>query len=379
MIWLFFLSLYLIIHTYLIYPILIFILSNISNNKIIATELNQKLPTITFIIAAYNEEKVIEEKINNTLNLNYPKEKMEVIIVADGSNDRTVEIVKSYISDSVKLLYHPARKGKTAALNRAFKSAENEIIIMSDANNMFKEDALLHLVKYFENEQVGGVCGVKKIKNSADRDSSTGDSMYWKYESFIKKCESDYSSIVGADGEIFAVRRNLIDFIPEHIINDDASISLQILKKNKRVLYEMNAISYEEASINIEDDFNVKVRMVAGGYQTVSTYWKDICKLGWFYVFQFISHKLLRWMVPVWGILTVLISLFLLHLWWIKLYLLIIILSSMLAIIGYFSLKKNKKFYFFMYFYAMNLAALMGFIRFFGLNSVTDIWRKAER
>ena len=181
---------------------------------------------VTFLVAAYNESQVIEEKIRNTLSLDYPGDLLEIIVVADGSDDGTERIVETYADQGVISLHRPERRGKTAALNRGVEHAKGEIIVFSDANNEFSKSAIRELVKHFRDENVGGVCGIKQIKPASERESSTGDSIYWSYESRIKQAESDIATIIIADGEIFAIRKDLFEQIDESVINDDAEIKL---------------------------------------------------------------------------------------------------------------------------------------------------------
>ncbi|MFK5948356.1 MAG: glycosyltransferase family 2 protein, partial [Methylococcales bacterium] len=295
----FWVSSILIVYNYFIYPVFIILISKVfkSDNGTVYESLTE-LPEITFIIAAYNEEKVIHEKILNTLSLDYPENKLEVLVVSDGSDDKTQEIVLGFENDNVVSLHEQARKGKSSALNRAVENARGEILILSDANNLFNKNACIELIKHFNDKKVGGVTGLKKIIEDDDRESSEGDSLYWKYESRIKQAESDIKTITNADGEIFAIRKSLYEPIPEYIINDDAELTFSLRRQGYTIKYEMSAISTEKASINIKDDYFVKVRMVAGAYQTIVNHWKDLIQPLDVFSYMFISHKLMRWLVP---------------------------------------------------------------------------------
>jgi len=231
-----------------------------------ASPRGRPFPSVALIIAAYNEERVIEAKIRNSLALDYPAALLRIFVVSDGSTDSTPDIVRRFHDAGVLSLHQAPRRGKTAAINRATTQAAADIIVFSDANNMFETTALRELIKHFEDSKIGGVCGLKQVYNSPDRESTQGDSLYWKYESVIKEAESRIHSITTADGEIFAVRRELYEPLDETVVNDDAEITLLLVRKGYRVLYERHAVSYEHASIRIEDDFHVKVRMVAGGF-----------------------------------------------------------------------------------------------------------------
>jgi len=378
------LSVLLIVYNYVLYPVLIISLAAVLRTLAPArfrVPPDDTSHTVSFIIAAYNEERVIGEKINNTLALDYPRERLEIIVVSDGSDDRTPEIVQQYEAQGVRLLHQPERRGKTAALNRAVAAASGDIIVFSDANNHFKQDAVRKLVRHFAQDRIGGVCGSKRIHQSDERESASGDGLYWKYESSIKSAESDIGSITGADGEIFAMRRHLYAPIPESVINDDAEITFRILSQGYRVIYDHDAESHEEASIRIQDDFNVKVRMVAGGYQTIQRWpLQTVVPTSW-HAFTFLSHKVLRWLAPVFMIVAFFGTLALSgHLLYRTLFLLQlpIYLAALAGV-----LMKNKGtmpsvIYIPYYLVVMNAAAFVGLLRYLNKKQTTR-WRKAER
>jgi len=338
-------------------------------------------PSVTFVIAAYNEERVIDWKIRNTLELDYPRERFEVIVASDGSNDRTGEIASSYAARGVVSLHQPERRGKTAALNRAVAAAKGEIVVFSDANNEFSTDAIRVLVRHFADPEVGGVCGAKRIKPAEERESSMGDSLYWRYESAVKVAESRIHTISNADGEIFAIRRSLYRHVPEHIINDDAEITLNLVDQGKRILYEPQARSFEYASLHIRDDFFVKVRMVAGGYQTLAEHARELLPWRSWFTWSFFSHKTLRWLAPVFLILALVSSAALAAR---PFY------GFMLAAQGTFyavaalgalligRMRLPPPIYVPYYFTVMNTAAFMGLVRFLR-RTQTVHWRRAQR
>jgi cellulose synthase/poly-beta-1,6-N-acetylglucosamine synthase-like glycosyltransferase len=379
----FFISATLLLYNYLIYPVSIILLTRWrggkpANGKNVA---DSALPSVTLVIAAYNEERVIEAKIRNSLETDYPGERLRILVVSDGSTDATPQIVQRFQSEGVQSLYEPARRGKTAALNRAVACATSEIVIFSDANNMFEKNALRELVRHFSDPRIGGVCGLKQIYDSSERESSQGDSLYWKYESAIKESESRLGSITNADGEIFAVRRDLYEPIDDTVINDDAEITLLLARKGYRVLYERRAVSCEHASIRIEDDFHVKVRMVSGGFQTVARHWTFLLLPRSWFAFSFISHKLLRWLAPEFMILIAVTSLWLISR---PFFFGVVMLQGIfysLALVGWLGrggAGRNTVFYVPFYLCAMNLAALLGLGRFL-TGTQTAQWRKAER
>lgn len=338
-------------------------------------------PFVSLIIAAYNEEKVIEKKIYNSLNLDYPSESIEIIVVSDGSNDKTPIIVEKFRDSKIFSLFEPQRKGKTAALNRAVGHANGDIIVFSDANSMYESNAIKMLVSNFYDTTVGGVCGRKSIIKNLQRESSRGDSFFWNFESFIKTIQSYVGSISTGDGEIFAIRKNLYSLIPEIVINDDTAITFNIVEKGFRVVYEPEAISWEEASTNIEDDFNVKARMVFGGYQTLSLYSRMLFPPKSHFAIQFISHKMLRWLMPFLLIGLFISNCFISYGFYIFFWLLQIVFYS-IALTGYVMRKNNHEIgylYFPFYYCTMNIAALLGFLYFLRKDNITSIWKKADR
>lgn len=337
-------------------------------------------PAVTLLIAAYNEERVIEAKLRNALAMHYPG-RLEIVVVSDGSTDRTPQIVDSFATQGVVSMHSPPRRGKTAALNRGVAAARGEILVFSDANNDFNPDALVALVQHFRDPAVGGVCGVKRIRDAADRQSSKGDGLYWRYESAIKQAEGRIGSITNADGEIFAMRRRLYRPIEEHIINDDAEITFDIIQQGQRILYEPQAQSVEYASIHIEDDFFVKVRMVAGGFQTIARHWRRLLPPRSWFAFAFLSHKVLRYLMPLVLVALLLLCLLRANQPWGGGLLAAQAVFYGAAAVGYAMIRSGRipgLTYVPFYFTAMNVAAFLGLVRFINGRQGTQ-WRKAQR
>jgi len=358
-----------------------YILSFLVRRTHFIDEESSRLPSVSLIIAAYNEERVIEEKIRNSLALDYVPEKLEIIVVSDGSNDDTPDIVRRYSSEGVVSLHRPERRGKTAALNRAVSFARGEVLVFSDANTFYNREALRKLSRHFVDPRIGGVCGRKDIFTDETRQSSLGDSLYWKYESFLKGLESSVGSITGADGEIFAMRRSLYKEIDETVINDDAEVTFQIVKAGQRILYDSEAISKEFASVTLKDDFYVKVRMVAGGFQTIVRHWPFLLFSFRPFAFQFISHKVFRWLVPEFlGIAFICSALLARQAFYGILFAAQLVFYAAAAI-GYRRLQRGRSAgaaYFPLYFSVMNFAALVGFYRFL-TGKQSTLWRMAQR
>jgi len=365
----------LILYHYLLFPVILYVSSLLflnTHNKSFSKSI-----TVSFIVAALNEEKIIRKKIENCLEMDYPKDLLQFIFVLDGSTDGSYEIVKSYEHLGFICLHESQRRGKTAALNRAMENADGEVVVFSDANSMFDKNALKNLLQNFSDKNIGGVCGRKGIVSNTERASSKGDGLYWNIESAIKMLQSEIGSISTGDGEIFAIRRKLYNKLSEDIINDDTAITFEIINAGFRVVYEPSAITYEEASVTIKDDFNVKVRMVAGGYQSLQCYSRLLLQKYTLFFLQFISHKVLRWFMPVLLILLLISNLFVLeHGFFLCLFLLQVIFYST-ALLGY--LFNFKAFYFPLYYVVMNIAALFGLIKFMRGDMGVKIWKKAER
>lgn len=377
MFWIFF---FLIVSHYFLFGLIVVILGRFFKLQHRQEDL---YPSISFIVAAYNEEKILGEKIANDLLTTYPKDKLEYIVVCDGSTDGTSQIARSFENQGVKSLFEATRQGKTAALNRAIAVAKNDILIFSDANSMFKTDALKKLTRHFADDSIGGVCGRKTVANNTTRKASLGDRLYWMYESKLKQAESHLGSIPTADGEIFAMRRNLYETVSSQLINDDQVITFNILKKGKRVIYDQEAITEEQASISFKDDFNVKARMVYGAIQTLVLY-RDLLNpfTSWFGL-QFFFHKMLRYLM--WFLL--------LGIFWSNLlvveknlfYPVFLFLQSVFYVLAIVGLLLDRAglpmgiFYLPYYYCNVNLAAMKGFWFFLTKSNTVEIWKKAKR
>jgi cellulose synthase/poly-beta-1,6-N-acetylglucosamine synthase-like glycosyltransferase len=369
---------YLIIYHYLFFPILTIFFAFFAKRPV---KTGDVLPSVSLVIAAYNEEKIIEKKIWNSLELDYPRNKLEIIIVSDGSTDKTPQIVEGFKSRGIVGIYRPPRKGKTAALNKAVAAAQCEIVVFSDANSIYEPQTIKMLVRNFQDSSVGGVCGRKNIIGNLNRESSRGDRLFWDFESRMKVLQSRIGSITTGDGEVFAVRKALYQEIPVEIINDDMAITLNIIQKGYRVIYEPEAISDEEASVVIEDDFNVKARMVAGGYQILAYYHKILFPPRDFFTIQFFSHKVLRWIMPILLVLLYITNLFLLRGFFLY-FMAGQSLFYLAGLIGYAQRRSEQStriFYIPLYYCSMNAAALVGFYYFIAKRAGTTIWKKAKR
>jgi biofilm PGA synthesis N-glycosyltransferase PgaC len=340
------------------------------------------LPEIAFVIAAYNEEEVIREKINNTLSLSYPPEKLFIYVISDGSNDKTNAIVEEY--KQVKLLWKPQRKGKTAAINRALPLISQPITIFTDANVMVNQNAIKEMVKHYSSPLVGGVSGEKRVQTNNNKNASSTEGLYWKYESFLKKEDAKLNTLVGAAGELFSIRTNLFMPIPEDTLLDDFTISMNIIKQGYKIAYEPNAFASESPSLNINEEYKRKVRIGAGGLQSVLRSLEFLNPFQFGIVsFQYIFHRFSRWIIS-----PVLIPLMFVSNGYLindsNFYLFMFLAQSLFhlaALLGWFFERKNTRYkllYIPFYFNFMHFCIIAGWVKLVsGKQKVT--WQKATR
>ncbi len=296
---LFLLTSFLIVYIYFGYPLVLLILSRFCRKPI---ELDDILPEINLLICAYNEEEVIEEKIKNSIALDYPNEKITIIIASDGSTDKTNQLVSAYESGRLILMAYPERSGKMAVINKTVPKLSGEIIIFSDANTMYKKNAMRKLVRNFSDPSVGAVSADVIIQNDAT-DFGQSESAYYRYERWIQEKESSFGSIIGADGGMYAIRRRLFVKPSSNIILDDFVVSMNVALNGSRLVYDRAAIGYEQSNISRKTEFLRKSRVIAGAVQSFlqNEGVPSIKNKGLF--FCYFSHKFLRWLTPIFLIL----------------------------------------------------------------------------
>lgn len=261
-----------------------------------APEPEPTTPKLTLLIAAYNEEDVLGIKLQNALSLDYPLDRLEILVVADGSTDRTVAIAQHYAACGVRLEFLPERHGKIHALNRIIPNLTSEIVVLSDANAMLNPESLRMLVRHFDDVRVACVAGEKRIVSKSE-DVSAGEGMYWSYESVLKRLDSRLGSVMGAAGEVMALRRACFEPLEPDTLLDDFVMSMRFVQRGYRVVYEPEAYSVESASVSIEDEFKRKVRIVAGGWQAIARLQGLLWPSRPLLTLQFVSHRVLRWVV----------------------------------------------------------------------------------
>lgn len=368
---LFWISFILLLYVYIGYPFLVFFLSLFIDKKVNKKDIE---PKVSMVIAAYNEEKEIAAKIENSLGLEYPKDKLEIIVISDASTDKTDEIVKSYKSRGIKYLRQEEQQGKTAALNRAVPEAGGELLFFTDANAMMKPDALKKLVRNFADESVGYVCGLSLYGNRDDSLVGGNESSYWDYETKIRTAENKLGSIVGSDGAIYMLRKELYTPLRKSDINDFVN-PLQVISRNYRGVFESEAICFENAGVEHGEEFRRKVRIVNRSLNGLFRVKKVLnpFKYGFFSV-EIISHKLLRWFSPVFMVLMFVTNYLIANKgYFLKLIFLMQFFLYSFALIGYFVSLLTKKregnmllniFHIPFYFIMVNVASVLGILKF---------------
>jgi len=302
-----FLSIFFVVYTYVGYPVILAVLAKIRPfSKKKAYDKNSTL-FVTLIITAYNEELVIEKKIQNSLLLDYASDKLQIIVAADGSSDKTAEIVRQF-AGQVELNYIPQRQGKMAAINRAMSIAKGDIVVFSDANNMYEPDVLRKLVSPFSDLTVGATTGAKLIVQDGG-DLSSAEGFYWKYESWIKKNQTTLGTCTSSVGEMLAVRREYYNHPPNNIINDDYYIVLDLIRRGYRVIYVDDALSYEHISVTAQDEITRRSRISTGHYQAISMSLRLLPFNRPLVVWHIVSHKFFRALLPFGFIIIFLTSL----------------------------------------------------------------------
>ena len=297
----FWIALFIVFYTYLGYGIVLYLLVKLKELfvKPIKRKLpeDSTLPEVTLFITAFNEEEVVDEKMKNSLELDYPEDKLHIVWVTDGSNDGTNEQLRTRWEGKATVLFQPERQGKTAAMNRGMKLVNTPIVVFTDANTMVNQEAIREIVLAFEDTRVGCVAGEKRIAvQTRDGAAAGGEGIYWKYESTLKSLDARLYSAVGAAGELFAVRRELFEEMEQDTLLDDFILSLRIAMQGHTIAYCTEAYAIESGSADMHEEEKRKVRIAAGGLQSI---WRLRPLLNPFRYgilsFQYVSHRVLRW------------------------------------------------------------------------------------
>ena len=294
-----------VFYTYIGYGIVITVLVKIRslfNRRKPLPDDDSYTPMVTLVMAAYNEMSCLPAKLTNSRALDYPAEKLRLLFVTEGSTDGSTAWLESLRDDGdrqIDVLGGRDRAGKVAAMNRAMQHVKTPIVVFSDANTQLNSRAIRNLVRHFRDENVGAVAGEKRIEVlDSEAAAGSGEGLYWKYESYLKRMDARLHTVVGAAGELFAVRTPLYEPVEPDTLLDDFIISLRIAGKGYRVEYEPDAYALERPSFSIDEEKKRKVRIAAGGFQSIMRllYLLDITRYGWL-TFQYVSHRVLRWAV----------------------------------------------------------------------------------
>lgn len=386
---LFWLCVVLVFYTYIGYGMVLWLLVCIKRQFVRKkTTFNQteELPEITLVIAAYNEEDVVNEKMQNCHELTYPKDKLHICWVTDGSNDATNERLSAYPDCTV--LFQPERQGKTSALNRAVPLINTPLVAFTDANTLLNPEAITEMVKRFSDPKVGCVAGEKRIRQQEKGDATAGEGLYWKYESLLKSLDDELHTAVGAAGELFAIRRELFEPMPKDTLLDDFILSMRIASNGYKIAYCQTAFALEDPSSDIREEEKRKVRIAAGGLQSIYRlrYLLNPFRFGLLH-FQYVSHRVLRWSVTplaLFLLFPLTIILLLVGVEPMPIYLLALVVQVLFyttGLLGYSLARKkikHKALYIPYYFLFMNISVLRG-VGYLKKRSGTGIWEKAKR
>jgi len=338
-------------------------------------------PAVSMIIPAYNEADVIREKLENCLALDYPHDKLEIIVASDGSSDGTASIVREYAGRGIILIDYKERSGKASVLNRTVARAAHDILIMSDANTMYEPRSIRHLVRHFTDSRVGAVIGEMILESLSDEHK--GEVHYWRYEVVLKFMENKLGAILGANGGLYAMRRELYEPMPETTMhNDDFVIPLRIKQKGYRQVYSPEARATEATARNVTLEAVRKMRIAAGNFQSIQVLWRLLNPLRGWIAFTFWSHKILRWLAPFFMIGAFAFNALLLGEG--RLYQVLFALQAAFygsAAVGALTTKfpRIRKLCAVQYYFtAMNVAMLRGFVKFVS-RSQKATWTKIER
>ncbi|MCF0216636.1 MAG: glycosyltransferase family 2 protein [Fibrobacteraceae bacterium] len=295
----FWILLFLFIHCYLLFPVSLPFVSELFKRRNKVEKGDAELPTVSILISAYNEEGVIEKKIHNLLEIDYPKDKLEILIGDDGSVDRTAEIVAGYGDKGITLVKAPKNAGKAAMLNRLHKVAKNEILLLCDANTMFFPNVVRKLVNPFQDKKIGCTCGHLILSDKSGSVLGRGESSYWDLESEIKKFEGVLDRLVGGNGALYAIRKSLYTELPvRKSVMDDFFITTKILQKGYYCTFVTSAIGTEQTSKESIGEYRRKVRIGRANFNYLLSYLPLLNPLRPVLAYLFFSHKILRWFSP---------------------------------------------------------------------------------
>jgi cellulose synthase/poly-beta-1,6-N-acetylglucosamine synthase-like glycosyltransferase len=387
----FWILLFIVFYAYIGYGILLYVL--VKTKRILGTGhktiINPEYePEVTLFIAAYNEKDFVAEKVKNSRELDYPKGKLKMVWVTDGSDDGTPDVLKQY--DGIDVHHLPQRSGKIGAMNRGMQFVTTPIVVFCDANTLLGKESIRRIVRLFSDPKVGCVSGEKRIfSKEKETAAGAGEGLYWKYESTLKKWDAELYSVVGAAGELFAIRTELYEEVERDTLLDDFIISLRVAQKGFTIQYDPEAYAIETASANVKEELKRKIRISAGGIQSVIRLRSllNVFKYGTL-SFQYISHRVLRWTLAPLSLLLMLIAGLILAInegiFGFGLYSLIFwlqILFYLAALLGWYLENRSirlKLLFVPYYFFIMNLSVYLGFKRYLQKKQSVN-WERAKR
>ena len=388
---LFWICAFLVFYTYLGYGMLLWLLvrlKRIVKGKVKRMTLptdDEQLPEVTFMVCAYNEQDVVDIKMKDIHQLDYPKEKLHIAWVTDGSSDDTNNRLRTY--SDVEIIFTPERKGKTAALNHGLSLVKSEITVMTDANTMVNAGAIKEIVRLMQDPKVACVAGEKRVMaRSEGQTAAKGEGLYWRYESALKRMDSELYSAMGAAGELNAIRTALYEPMPENALLDDFVMSMRMVDKGYKIAYSSDAYASEYGSANLQEESKRKRRIAAGGLQScwwlkkmMNPFRKPIV------AFQFVSHRVLRWSITPFALMALIplnIVLVMMKAGWVyTVFWLIQILFYSAALCGYLLEKRGRRsklLYVPYYFLFMNMNVFAG-IPYLHSHHGGGTWEKAKR
>jgi cellulose synthase/poly-beta-1,6-N-acetylglucosamine synthase-like glycosyltransferase len=378
-------SFFIVLYTYVGYGVIVGVLAALKRiAKVGIHQVNEGFePHVALVVPCYNEADILPQKVADCMALHYPKSKLDVIFITDGSTDGSEDVLKKY--PQVIVLHQPERNGKAAAENRAIAHVKADFVVFCDANTKLCPDAIKQLIKHFADEKVGAVSGEKRVASETNNASSSGEGLYWKYESWLKKQDSDLHTTAGAAGELIAFRKACFTTLENDTILDDFVASMRIAINGFKVVYEPNAYAQETASASVSEETKRKIRIAAGAWQALFRLPKALNPFhDALLAFIYFSHKVMRWSLAPLALIALIPTGLILHLnvgGWFSLLWIFQLAFYFLASLGKVLEHKHvriKLFFIPYYFVVTNYCMIAGFVRFVRGNQSVK-WEKASR
>ena len=298
-------SIGIVFYSYAVYPFIVALLVRMFGPRP-ADARDDFMPTVSLVISLYNEAAVLPEKLKNLEALRYPLGKLRIIFGSDGSTDATDSLLAAWSHPAREVVAFPARRGKGPVLNDLVARAESDVIVFSDANTLYEPSTISRLVRHLADPAVGAVCGELVLLPEGGDAGGSGEASYWSYETWLKRNESDFRTLLGATGGVYAIRRSLFEPLPAgKSVTDDFLIPMKIIKRGYRVVYARDALAYEKTSGSMQGEFRRKARIGAQNFAGITEFRSLLSPKAGFTAFALWSHKIIRWMVPLFAIVAV--------------------------------------------------------------------------